>query len=213
MKRKHMIIAGMILMMAAGCSNASETTDSAPAELSQMPYNTPETQPANGSDSPNETAGTPATLSQDNENSPANPTQENNDGSANLTQDNDDSPANPAQENSDDSLNLDLGSPDAEIIGGKVRSVSQGQFVISRTLIEDSFVTMPEPGSPDEVLVTVRCTDSTIYELWTIQGGGAGITRKDAAFSDIQTGGGLEVTGSFEGEEFVADKVIIELYE
>lgn len=213
MKRKRMIIAGMILMMAAGCGNSSETTDSAPVELSQMPYNAPETQPANDSDSPNETAGTPETLSQDNENSHANPTQENNEDSANLTQDNEDSHANPAPENNDNSQKLDFGGPDAEIIGGKVRSVSQGQFVISRTLIEDSVVTMPEPGSPDEVLVTVRCTDSTVYEHWTIQGGGAGITRKDAAFSDIQTGGGLEVSGSFDGEEFVADKVIIELYE
>lgn len=200
MKRKRMIIAGMILMMAAGCSNASETTDGTPAELPQLPYNAPETQPANGSvengnkdniDSLNETASTPAALSQDNE----------------------DSPANPAQDNDDNSQKLDFGGPDAEIIGGKVRSVSQGQFVISRTLIEDSVVTMPEPGSPDEVLVTVRCLDSTVYEHWTIQGGGAGITRKDAAFSDIQTGGGLEVSGSFDGEEFVADKVIIELYE
>jgi len=179
MKRKRMIIAGMILMMAAGCSNSSKTTDSSPAELPQLPYSAPETQPANGS----------------------------------VENDNNDSPANPAQDNDDNSQKLDLGGPDAEIIGGKVRSVSQGQFVISRTLIENSVVTMPEPGSPDEVLVTVLCPDSTVYEHWTIQGGGAGITRKDAAFSDIQTGSGLEVSGSFDGEEFVADKVIIELYE
>lgn len=104
-------------------------------------------------------------------------------------------------------------SQNAIFIGGKVRSVSQDSFVISRTLIEDSMVTMPEPGSPDEVLVTIRCLDSTTFEHWTIQGGGAGITKKDAAFSDIHAGDGLEASGYFDGDEFIAEKVMIELYE
>lgn len=104
-------------------------------------------------------------------------------------------------------------SENAVFIGGKVRSVSQDSFVISRTLVEDSMVIMPEPGSPDEVLVTIRCSDSTTFEHWTIQGGGAGITKKDAAFSDISTGDGLEASGYFDGDEFIAEKVMIELYE
>ena len=104
-------------------------------------------------------------------------------------------------------------SQDAEIIGGKVRSVSSDSIVISRTLIdEEGMVTMPEAGSADEQLVTIRCTESTDFELWTIQGGGAGIDTKDAVFSDIKEDSGIEAEGHFEGEEFVADKVIIEIY-
>lgn len=104
-------------------------------------------------------------------------------------------------------------SQDAEIIGGKVRSVSSDSIVISRTLIdEEGMVTMPEAGSADEQLVTIRCTESTDFELWTIQGGGAGIDTKDAVFSDIKEDSGIEAEGHFEGEEFVADKVIIEVY-
>ena len=104
-------------------------------------------------------------------------------------------------------------SQDAEIIGGKVRSVSSDSIVISRTLIdEEGMVTMPEAGSADEQLVTIRCTESTDFELWTIQGGGAGIDTKEASFSDIDEGSGIEVEGHFEGEEFIADKVIIEIY-
>ncbi len=104
-------------------------------------------------------------------------------------------------------------SQDAEIIGGKVRSVSSDSIVISRTLIdEEGMVTMPESGSADEQLVTICCTESTDFELWTIQGGGAGIDTKDAVFSDIKEGSGIEAEGDFEGEEFVADKVIIEIY-
>ena len=104
------------------------------------------------------------------------------------------------------------------IIGGKVRSVAQDCFVISRTLWEDSddggsYVSIPEEGSPEEELVTIHCTDTTTYERWTIQGGGAGITTDEATFSDIQRGSGLEAEGYFDGEEFIAESVIIEIYE
>lgn len=99
-------------------------------------------------------------------------------------------------------------------IGGKVISVSSDSFVISRTLLDDqgNIVAMPEEGNPEEQQVTVRCADSTIYERWTIQDGGAGIDRAEATFSGIKTGDGVEAQGSFDGEEFAAEKVIIEVY-
>ncbi|MCM1040440.1 MAG: hypothetical protein NC434_14070 [Ruminococcus sp.] len=112
-----------------------------------------------------------------------------------------------------DAITPDMPIPDTTIIGGKVRSVSQDSFVISRTLVEDSYVIMPEPGSPEEELVTILCTDATVYEHWTIQGGGAGIVKKEASFSDIQEKSGLEAEGYFDGETFIAEKVIIELYQ
>lgn len=101
-----------------------------------------------------------------------------------------------------------------EIIGGKVRSISDNSFVISRVLVDEAgyIVLTPEKGSPDELLVTVLCTDSTVFEHWTIQGGGAGIDRRDAAFSEIKEDGGLETEGYFDGDVFVAKKVIIETY-
>ena len=99
-------------------------------------------------------------------------------------------------------------------IGGKVVSVSSDSFVISRTLLDDqgNIVAMPEEGNPEEQQVTVRCADSTLYETWTIQGGGAGIDKMEAAFSEIKAGDGVEAQGYFDGEEFVAEKVIIEVY-
>lgn len=107
---------------------------------------------------------------------------------------------------------------DTTTIGGIVRSVARDSFVISRTLMDDSgdggfSVTIPEEGSPEEELVTIHCSDTTIFELWTIQDGGAGITTNEAAFSDIQKDGGLEAEGYFDGEDFIAGKVIIEIYE
>ncbi len=52
-----------------------------------------------------------------------------------------------------------------------------------------------------------------MYERWRIQGGGAGIDVEKAAFTEISEGIGLEAQGRFEGEEFMAEKVIIEVYE
>ena len=99
------------------------------------------------------------------------------------------------------------------IIGGKVREIMEDGFVISRVQYADDDMTMvvlPEEGSPEEELVTVRCTDSTAFEHWVIQGGGAGIDMNEATFADIQKGGGLETEGYFDGDNFVAEKVIIE---
>lgn len=101
-------------------------------------------------------------------------------------------------------------------IGGEVRSVSQDSFVISRTLTEDDgegmIAVMPQAGSPEEELVTIRLADSVTFERWTIEGGGAEIDRAEASFAEVQEGTMLEAQGSFEGDEFVAKKVIVEIY-
>lgn len=85
--------------------------------------------------------------------------------------------------------------------------------MISLTLSEGSVVVIPEPGSPEEELVTVRCMDSTVWKRWTIKGAGAEIQEEEAAFSEIQDGTGLEAQGYYDGDEFMAEKVIIEVYE
>ena len=112
-------------------------------------------------------------------------------------------------------LQADVTGEHSIFIGGKVRSIAQDSFVLSRTLIDDDgmIIAMPEAGSPEEELVTIRCTDSTVYERWTIQGGGAGIDKTEADFTELEEGSGLEAQGNFKGEEFIAEKVIIEIYE
>lgn len=104
-------------------------------------------------------------------------------------------------------------------IGGKVRKVLEDSFVISRTLWDESedgqssTVVMPEAGSPEEELVTIRCMDSSLFEKWIIQGDGAEIIKEEVSFLEIQEGVVLEAYGYFDKEEFVAEKVIIEIYE
>lgn len=190
MRRKSLLTAGVILLMlstATGCGGqGTEQSDGIPVEKISGENNTAETN----------TEEKEATKQQQEEKDNAS----------------DDSTAPDADDY--DTFDVIQGGDSEEHIGGKVRSIAQDSFVLSLTLTdENGYVTMPEAGSPDEQLVTVLCTDSTIFEHWTIQGGGAGIERKEASFSDITEGGGLEAEGHFEGAEFVADKVIIEVYQ
>lgn len=139
-----------------------------------------------------------------------------NNADTNNTDTNNDNEAMPEDvTDSNDSITPETDSSGSKkYIGGKVRSIGQESFVISRTLIDsEGYVTMPEAGSPNEQLVTIKCTDSTEFVHWTIQGGGEGIVTREASFSEITEGGGLEAEGYFEGEEFIANKVIIEVYQ
>ena len=107
-------------------------------------------------------------------------------------------------------------TPDSIIIGGKVKSIAQESFVISRVQTEESpndgsdVITL-ETGGSDEELVTICCTENTVFCHWTINGGE--IEMNDAVISDIRTGSVLEAEGKFDGETFIADTVIIEVYE
>lgn len=70
----------------------------------------------------------------------------------------------------------------------------------------------------DEVLVDVkdakkipiRFTEGMKVEHWTIQGGGAGIDMQDAAVSDLKESMTVELEGYYDGEVFMATKVIME---
>ena len=100
-----------------------------------------------------------------------------------------------------------------------MRSVLENSFVISRTLWEESkdgqgaMVVIPEAGSPEEELTAIQPVNSAVFERWTIQEGGADIIKEEASFSEIQEGVALEAYGYFDKEEFMAEKVIIEIYE
>lgn len=86
-------------------------------------------------------------------------------------------------------------------------------MILAQTTVsdEDGMVTLL--NVEDAKKIPVKYTADTKVEHWTIQGGGAGIDRQEASFSDLEEGQGVEVEGNFEGETFVATRVIIEVYE
>lgn len=100
-----------------------------------------------------------------------------------------------------------------ESLGGKVQSPQEDGMILAQTtqLDGDGMVTML--NVEDAKKIPVKFTADTKVEHWTIQGGGAGIDMQEASFSDLEEGQGVEVEGNFEGETFVAARVIIEVYE
>ena len=103
-------------------------------------------------------------------------------------------------------------SQGTEHLGGKVQDPQADGMTFAQTTLvdEDGMVTLLDVK--DAKKIPVKFTEDTKVEHWTIQGGGAGIDMQNAAVSDLKEGMGVELEGYFDGETFVATKVIIEDY-
>lgn len=101
----------------------------------------------------------------------------------------------------------------AEHLGGKIQSLSADGMTFAHTTLmdEDNSVTLLDVEDAEKI--EVKFTADTKVEHWIIQGGGAGIDMQDAAFLDLKEGMGVELEGNYDGDTFVAAKVIIEDYE
>lgn len=99
-----------------------------------------------------------------------------------------------------------------EHLGGKVQEPQESGMTLAQTTLldEDGMVTLLEVK--DAKKIPVKFTEDTKVEHWTIQGGGAGIDMREAAVLDLEEGMGVELEGYFDGETFVAARVIIEVY-
>ncbi|MDE5938531.1 MAG: hypothetical protein K2H37_05580 [Lachnospiraceae bacterium] len=73
---------------------------------------------------------------------------------------------------------------------------------------EDGMVTLLEVK--DAKKIPVKITEDTKVEHWIIQGGGAGIDMRDAEVSDLKEGMSVELEGYYDGETFMATRVIME---
>ncbi len=106
-----------------------------------------------------------------------------------------------------------------ESLSGKVRSIGENSVVISKIFIEDgedgkgSIVILPGEGDKEEELVTVNFTNDTEFHHWTIKSGGTDIDMRESSFSEIDVDSGLEMYGRYDGETFIASRVIIEVYQ
>ena len=103
-------------------------------------------------------------------------------------------------------------SQGTEHLGGKVQSPQADGMILAQTTLvdEEGMVTLLEVK--DAKKIPVIFTADTKAEHWIIQGGGAGIDMKEASLSDLEENMGVELEGYFEGETFVATRVIIEEY-
>lgn len=98
-----------------------------------------------------------------------------------------------------------------EFLSGKIQSVEYDSMIIAQTtILEDGMVTLVD--DKDAKKISIKFIEDTKVEHWTIKGGGADIDRKDATLSDLTVGMGVEMEGYYEGEVFVAIRVLIEEY-
>lgn len=97
-------------------------------------------------------------------------------------------------------------------LGGKVQAPQADGMTLAQTTLmdEEGMVTLLDVK--DAKKIPVKFTADTKVEHWTIQGGGAGIDMREAAVSDLEAGMGVEMDGYYEGETFVATRVIMEEY-
>ncbi|MDE7197956.1 MAG: hypothetical protein K2O15_03630 [Lachnospiraceae bacterium] len=99
-----------------------------------------------------------------------------------------------------------------EYLSGKVQSPQEDGMILAQTTIMDENSQVTLLTVEEAKKIPVKFTADTKVEHWTIQGGGAGVDMKEALFSDLKEGIGVELEGYFEGDVFVASKVIIEVY-
>ncbi len=194
-KRKWMATAGVMLglgMMVAGCGKTQETASTLEVQEISM-----EDEPA-AQDTDNEETAEKEPTAQDTDNEETaeeGPTAQDTDSTAKEEQ---------------KGQNIDFAEGE-EHLGGKVQNPSaDGMTLAKTTVMEGNSVILLEEKDAEKI--PVRFTADTKIERWTIQGGGANIDMKEAAVSDLKAGMGVELVGRFEGETFVASKVIIEEY-
>ena len=103
-------------------------------------------------------------------------------------------------------------SQGTEHLGGKVQDPQADGMTFAQTTLldEEGMVTLLDVE--DAKKIPVKFTEDTKIEHWIIQGGGAEIDMQEAAVSDLKEGMSVELEGYFDGETFVATKVIMEDY-
>lgn len=102
---------------------------------------------------------------------------------------------------------------------GKVRSVSAGSFVVSKSTTEhyedyDIEVGVAD-GAPGEELVTVYVTDMAVYQYVTVKNAGIrpeDITSREGSYEDLQKGLSVILKGYWEEDSFYADELVIEKF-
>ncbi len=106
-----------------------------------------------------------------------------------------------------------------EKVTGNVKSIGDQDIVIRRSFEESSngtdmdILVAPAEGSADEELLTVSVLETTRYEVHTVKNGGvngdADVETREGSLADLKEKAAVNIWGNFEGENFLAQQVII----
>lgn len=100
---------------------------------------------------------------------------------------------------------------------GTVKSIGEGSMVVSKifTYTEDGKdIAVSYVGDgPDDALITVYFAENTEFIVRTVKNGGVNgdsdVEDRAGSVSDILEGNSVLMTGSYEGEDFRAEQVVI----
>lgn len=111
------------------------------------------------------------------------------------------------------------GEKNIEKLEGNVKSIDDGSAVIIKAIIEEmengSLVMIGSASGyeSEDDLVNVNFEETTEYELRIVKNGGVNpdddVSIKKAAFSDIKEHALISLEGYYEGDTFIAEKVIL----
>ena len=94
---------------------------------------------------------------------------------------------------------------------GVVESIGNNSIVASKIAVEDDKVAVYAYDSDEKV--TVYFSAETTYEIQTVKNGGvngdADVEKQQGAFSDIKEQSSVTLTGSYQGDDFYAEHVVI----
>lgn len=105
---------------------------------------------------------------------------------------------------------------DGEPLSGKIQQLDESGMIIAQTTVwddgEGGSGTITLVDEKDAEKIPVRFAGDVKVEYWKIQGGGAGIDMQDCTLSNLSAGIMVEMEGYYEGEEYVATRIIMEEY-
>lgn len=101
-------------------------------------------------------------------------------------------------------------SQETEHLSGKVQNPQADGMTLAQTTLVDDDGQVTLLDVKDAKKIPVKFTEDANVEHWTISGGGAEIDMQDAVVSDLKEGMSVELEGYYDGEIFMATKVIME---
>ena len=104
---------------------------------------------------------------------------------------------------------------DAEL-DGNIESIADNSVVINKVFHPSANTAVSYTDDSEKVLVTVYFSEETEFEVWTVKNSGVNgdsdIEKQQSTFSDLKQDTHINMTGSYEGNDFYAKHVIIYNY-
>lgn len=102
--------------------------------------------------------------------------------------------------------------PDSQL-DGNIESIADNSVIINKIFHPSANTSVSYTDDSEKVLATVYFSEETEFEVWTVRNNGvngdADIEKRQGAFSDLKRDAHINMTGSYDGEDFHAKHVII----